>query len=60
MFLLIDIIIQRYDRRRRHVDFALRVRFRRDDVKDKSDDNFRCITLDVVQFDVYFFQRQRY
>jgi hypothetical protein len=58
--LLIDDIIRRYDRRRRHVDFALRVRFRRDNIKDQNDDDFRCIALDVVQSDVYFFQRQRY
>jgi hypothetical protein len=60
LFLLIDVITRRYNRRRRRVDFALSVRFRRDNVKDQSDDAFRHIALDVVQSDVYFFQRQRY
>jgi hypothetical protein len=31
-----------------------------DNVEDQSDDDFRSIALDVVQSDVYFFQRQRY
>jgi hypothetical protein len=55
--LLIDVIIRRYDRRRRRVDFALRVRLRRDNIEDQNDDDFRCVALDVVQSDVYFFQR---
>jgi hypothetical protein len=58
--LLIDVVIRRYNRRRRRVDFALSVRLRRDDVRDQSDDDFRDITLNVVQFIVYLFQRQRY
>jgi hypothetical protein len=58
--LLIDVIIRCYNHRRRRVDFALRARLRRDSVKDQSDDDFRSIALDVIQFDVYFFQRQRY
>jgi hypothetical protein len=58
--LLIDVIIRRYNRRRRRVDFALRVRLRRDSVENQSDDDFRNIALDVVQSDVNFFQRQRY
>jgi hypothetical protein len=55
--LLIDIVIRRYSRRRRRVDFALSVRFHRDDVQDQNDDDFRDITLNVVQSIVYFFQR---
>ncbi len=58
--MLIDVVIRRYNRRRRRVDFALSVRLRRDDVRDQSDDDFRDITLNVVQFIVYLFQRQRY
>ncbi len=46
--LLIDVIIRRYNRRRRRVDFALRARLRRDNVEDQSDDDFRSIALDVV------------
>jgi hypothetical protein len=57
---LIDVIIRRYNRRRRRVDFALSARLRHDNVKDQSDDDFRRIAFDVVQFNVYFFQRQRY
>jgi hypothetical protein len=57
---LIDVIIRRYNRRRRRVDFALSVRLRHDSVEDQSDDDFRRIAFDVVQSDVYFFQRQRY
>jgi hypothetical protein len=52
---LINVVIRRYNRRRRRVDFALSVRFRRDDVRDQNDDDFRDITLNVVQFIVYFF-----
>jgi hypothetical protein len=55
--LLIDVIIQRYNRRRRRVDFALRARLRRDNIKDQSNDDFRNIALNVIQFDVYLFQR---
>jgi hypothetical protein len=58
--LLIDVIIRRYNRRRRRVDFALSARLCRDSVEDQSDDDFRRIALDVVQSDVYFFQRQQY
>ncbi len=60
MSLLIDVIIQRYNRRRHRIDFALNVRFHRDSVKDQNDDDFRRIALDVVQSDVYLFQRQLY
>jgi hypothetical protein len=58
--LLIDVIIRRYNHRRRRVDIALRARFRCDNVEDQNDNDFRDIAFDVVQSDVYFFQRQRY
>ncbi len=60
MFLLIDVIIRRYNRRRIRIDFALSVRFHHDNVKNQNNDDFHCIAFDVVQSDVYFFQRQRY
>ncbi len=52
---MINVIIRRYNRRRHRIDFALSVRLRRDNVWNQSDDDFRNITLDVIQSDVYFF-----
>ncbi len=55
---LINIIIRRdRDRRRRRVYFALSARLRRDSVCCQNDNDFRCVALDIIQFNVHLFQR---
>ncbi len=59
MSALIDVIVRRNDDRR-CVNFALNIRFRDRDVRCQNDDALRRISLNIIQFVVYFLQRYRH
>ncbi len=56
---LIDVVVQRNDDRR-CVNFALNIRLRDRDVRCQDDDDLCRISLNIVQFVVYLFQRYRH
>jgi hypothetical protein len=59
LFALIDVVVRRNDDRR-YVNFALNICLRDRSVRCQDDDDLCCISLDITQSVVNFFQRYRH